>query len=195
MVVARFRFGNELLLTQSPCFFSRKFRWHFDIKVRRMFRWGSRGMIAKSASEVEDDRLLDQLQEGFNAQNRKKRQEMQQAAQSCAHCDDTLATIPCVDQCGDTFYCSNDCDDPRDDLGGYGEDNPIDTDEVMDTSYPKQGEADSTFVDNFNLLSVQRNLQRVESIEVACPQCNVRYISPIQPSSHLYVDAGARKPP
>ncbi|ETV80498.1 hypothetical protein, variant [Aphanomyces astaci] len=166
-----------------------------------MFRWGSGGMIAKSASEVEDDRLLDQLQEGFNAQNRKKRQEMQHAAQSCAHCDDSLATIPCVDQCGDTFYCSNDCvlrdarrhramclsirlslceddkDDPGDDdLGGYGEDNPIDTDEVVDTSYPKQGEADSTFVDNFNLLSVQRNLQRVESIEVACPQCNVRYV-------------------
>ncbi|ETW09773.1 hypothetical protein H310_00255 [Aphanomyces invadans] len=71
-----------------------------------MFRWGSRGMVSKSASEVEDDRLLDQLQTGFDAQNRKKRE---QQAPSCAFCDDSAATISCVDKCGDAFYCSNEC--------------------------------------------------------------------------------------
>ncbi|KAF0699752.1 Aste57867_9679 [Aphanomyces stellatus] len=48
--------------------------------------------------EESDDQLLRQLRASFDAQEHE-----------CGRCGEARASIPCVDRCGEAFYCSREC--------------------------------------------------------------------------------------
>ncbi|KAH9091988.1 hypothetical protein Ae201684P_011528 [Aphanomyces euteiches] len=146
--------------------------------------------LERTASEVEDERIMSHFRSKLDAQGH-----------SCSNCDSPGALIPCMDRCGESYYCSNECvvqdakrhrdndlnmrlsDDQEDDDDGDG---AIDNGDLEDDEDPDRQDDDATddsdcpvdeeisFVDHFcaSSVTVERGLERVESIEVTCLHCS-----------------------